>query len=454
MVSMDKNCMGTMPLPKLIVRFAVPALAGMLANALYNIVDRIFVGNTMGRDGLAAIGISFPCILLFVSAAMLIGAGAASRVSIMLGEGRREDAERTLGASFMLSCVSGVVFSLGAFVFYDDILLLMGASEHILEPAALYLRTIALGLPFPAVGFALSCEIRAAGSPAFAMGTQVLGAVANIVLDALFIIVLDMGIEGAAIATVLSQILSCAWTVYYFFSQSAKLRLRRRFVFAFDRTAISRMIAVGMPTCFVELNFAMINAIMTSTVSRYGGDIAVSAVGIYTSLDSLLFMPAIAIGEACQPVIGFNFGARRNDRVLKTAKMGIVITTAFYVVSFFVVMFGGEYLVMLFNRGDEELIKLSANAMRVSNLGLPVFGAVIIGTAFLQGLGLGRDAFIASFVRYALFLWLPLLTLPSILGIYGAWGSFAVSDFFGAAVTAFVALRVAKKLKEGRISPK
>ncbi|MDL2264602.1 MATE family efflux transporter, partial [Synergistaceae bacterium OttesenSCG-928-I11] len=418
----DKKFMESEPIPRLLARFAAPALVGMLANALYNIVDRIFVGQTVGRDGLAAIALAFPCMLFFISVGFLVGIGSASRVSILLGEKRTSQAERTLGNSLTLATVLSFVLLAGGAYFFREILLLSGTSEHLYPIAANYLHIVMYGVIFSIVSFTLSCQIRACGSPTFAMGTQVVGAVANIVLDAWFVIGRDMGVEGAAIATVISQILSCGWAMAYFFLPKSTLTLRWRDIVRLDRATVARIFAVGVPSCLVHLNFVLVHGVITNASSTYGGDLAVSATGVFMSLDSLLFMPAIAIAEACQPIIGYNFGAGKPDRVIKTVKAGMLATTAFYVTSFAVLMLFAEYMVMMFNRDDAELIALTSRAIRVANVGIPFMGLTVINTSFLQGLGKGREGLMIAVIRFGIFLWIPLLILPKYFGVLGAWG--------------------------------
>lgn len=443
----DRKFMEQERIPKLLARFAAPALVGMLANALYNIVDRIFVGQTVGRDGLAAIALAFPCMLFFISIGFLVGTGAASRVSILLGEKKTNRAEQTLGNALTLSLtLSLVLVSLGSF-FFRDILLLSGASEHLYPLAASYLRIIMFGVFFSIISFTLSCQIRAAGSPTFAMGTQLVGALTNVVLDAWFVIGMGKGVEGAAIATVMSQILSCCWSLSYFFTPKSVIKLRLRYVLGLDRQTITRILAVGTPSCLINLNFVLVHGVITNASSTYGGDLAVSATGIFMSLDSLLFMPAIAIAEACQPIVGYNYGAKNIERVIATVKTGIVATTAFYLASFTVLMMWAEYLVMMFNSDDAELIALTARAIRVANCCIPVMGISVVNGSFLQGLGKGREGLILAAIRFGLFLWIPLLTLPRYFGVLGAWGAFPVSDIFGSMAAGAFMLYTIKQLR-------
>jgi putative MATE family efflux protein len=442
------NFMDRESIPRIMARFAAPALVGMLANALYNIVDRIFVGQVVGKQGIAAIAVSFPCMLFFFCAATLIGTGAASRVSILMGEKKIQRAERTLGNSATLALAAGILLTIISSVTFGGILTLSGASETLFPMASEYLSRIICGIIFGVTSFSLSYQIRACGSPAYAMGTQVVGAAANIALDALFVMKFGMGVSGAAIATVISQGLSLTWALAYFWLPGAALRLRLRHMLAVDAATVGRIFAVGVPASLVQLNFVFVHGMITNSSNEYGGDLAVSATGIIMGLDSLLFMPAVAVGEACAPIVGYNYGARRLDRVISTVKNGLAITTAFYMLSFCAIMLFAERMASLFNSEDAELISLAARCMRYANLAIPVMSVSIICTALLQGLGRGRDGMLLSVVRFGVFLWTPLLILPHFYGLTGVWGSFPVSDVGGTIASAFVMASTIKRLRE------
>ena len=440
--------MGSERIPRLMARFAAPALAGMFANALYNIVDRIFVGQIVGAQGIAAIALVFPSMLLSFCVATLIGTGAASRVAILMGERRTADAERTLGGSLSLAIVSGIAFTIAATAFIRDMLVLSGASETLYPLAYEYMSHIVYGIAFGIVSFSLSYQIRAAGSPTYAMGTQVLGALSNVVLDALFVMKFGMGVRGAAIATVISQGISLCWALWYFWLPGAALRIRLRHMMKLDVAAIWRIFEVGAPASLVQLNFVFVHGLITNASNTYGGDIAVSATGILMGLDSLLFMPAVAMGEACAPIIGYNYGAGHIDRVISAVKNGIAITTAFYLLSFSAIMFFAEQIVMMFNSKDAELIRLTAGCIRYANAAIPIMSVSIICTSLLQGLGRGREGMALAAVRFGLFLWIPLLLLPRHYGVLGVWGSFPISDVSGTMASGILMRHTIKRLRE------
>jgi putative MATE family efflux protein len=425
------NFMDSERIPRIMARFAAPALVGMFANALYNIVDRIFVGQIVGARGIAAIALSFPAMLLFFCVATLIGTGAASRVAILMGERKVKDAEAMLGCSFAFAIVSGIILAVLAKIFIGDILVISGASDTLYPLAHEYLSHIIYGIVFGIAGFSLSYQIRASGSPVYAMGTQVAGALSNVALDALFVMKFGMGVRGAAIATVISQGISLCWALAYFLTPWAAFRLRFRYMARLDVAVIGRIFAVGAPASLVQLNFVFVHGLITNASNTYGGDLAVSATGIFMGLDSLLFMPAVALGEACTPIIGYNYGAGKIDRIISTVKNGIAVTTAFYFLSFSAIMFFAEHMVMMFNSSDMELISFTAKCMRYANVGIPVMSVSIICTSLLQGLGRGREGMLLAVVRFGLFLWTPLLILPRYFGVLGVWASFPISDISG-----------------------
>ena len=369
-------------------------------------------------------------------------------MAILMGERRTSDAEQTLGGSLSLAIVSGIAFTIAATAFIRDMLVLSGASAPLYPLAHEYMSHIVYGIVFGIVSFSLSYQIRASGSPAYAMGTQVLGAMSNVALDALFVMKFGMGVRGAAIATVISQGISLCWAMLYFWLPRAALRIRLRNMMRFDIAAIRRIFEVGAPASLVQLNFVFVHGLITNTSSAYGGDIAVSATGIFMGLDSLLFMPAVAMGEACTPIIGYNYGAGKIDRVISAVKNGVVITTVFYLLSFSAIMFFAEHMVMMFNSRDAELIRFTAKCMRYANVAIPIMSISIICTSLLQGLGRGREGMVLAAIRFGLFLWTPLLLLPRFYGILGVWASFPISDVCGTLASGILMRRTIKRLRE------
>jgi Na+-driven multidrug efflux pump len=216
-----------------------------------------------------------------------------------------------------------------------------------------------------------------------------------------------------------------------------------------DPPTVARIFTVGTPACLTTLNFVLVNGFINNASSSYGGDLAVSATGIFMSMDSLLFMPGVAIADACQPIVGFNYGAGRIDRAIRTAWTAILASSLCYITSFVAVMLFADKMAMLFNSSDMELISLASSALRVSYVGVPLMGISVVTSSFLQGLGKGREGFMLSIARFGVFLWVPLLTLPKRFGVYGAWGSFPVSDICGSITCLLFLVYTVRTLKGG-----
>lgn len=424
-------------IPKLLFTFAIPAMVGMIAGAVYNIVDRIFVGQYVGPAGLAAISICFPTMLLMFAFSLLISVGGASRVAILRGARKQRPAEQALAHAFMLLALVGIgsaLFSLTPGV--DKLLTLSGASEDIIPPAKNYLRIILIGGPFALVGAGVNSLVRACGSPRYAMGTQILGALTNVVLDAFFIAKLGMGVEGAAYGTIIAQALATACGVAFFYTKFTTLRIRPRFMFRPRLKVIKKIVSVGFAPFIIELSFVLYMTVMNRSIHRYGGDIGLSALGVFFAIDSLLFLPAMAIGEATQPIIGYNYGAGKPERVIKTIKLALVFVTVLYMCSFLLGELFAREMMMLFN-DDPELLAIGVPGMRIGYIGIIFVGVPIITTSALQGLGKARAALAMAISRHAVFMFLPLLILPRFFGLWGVWMSFPTSDIFGCVMAVF-----------------
>lgn len=424
-------------IPKLLFTFAIPAMVGMIAGAVYNIVDRIFVGNYVGTNGLAAITICFPAMLLMFAFSLLISVGGASRVAILRGARRRRPAEQALAHAFMLLAlvgIGGAAFSLTPWT--EKLLRFSGAGEEVIPLAKSYLKIILLGGPFALVGAGINSLVRACGSPRYAMATQVIGALTNVVLDAFFIVTLGMGVEGAAYGTVIAQALASACGVGFFYSRFTSLRLRFHFFLRPRLKVIKKIVSVGFAPFIMELSFVLYMTIMNRTIRYYGGDLGLSALGIFFSIDSLLFLPSLAIGEATQPIIGYNYGAGKPERVLKAIRLAIIFVTVIYLFSFLLAELFARQMMTLFS-GDPELLALGVPGMRIGYAGIMFVGVPIITTSALQALGKARVALFMAIFRHTIFMFLPMLILPRFFGIWGIWMSFPVGDTLGCVMALF-----------------
>ncbi|NLK00840.1 MAG: MATE family efflux transporter [Clostridia bacterium] len=420
---------------KLLIEFSIPAIVGMLVNALYNVADRIFIGNGVGSLGIAGITVGFPMMIIIMAFGMLIGMGATALISIRLGEEKIEEAELIMGNAMVLLILLSVALSAIGYMFMDPLLKLFGASKAVLPYAREYIRVILLGTVFSSIGFGMNNFIRAEGNPRIAMFTMLIGAFLNIILDPIFIFVLGMGMSGAAIATIISQFVSAAWVLYYFFSPSSLLKIRKKNL-KLDSAIIARTIAIGSAPFAMQLASSLLFVVFNNSLRVYGGDVAISGMGVVNSVSALLIMPVIGISQGAQPIIGFNYGAKQYDRVKEALKLAIIFATIVVCLGFVISMAFPSQIMSLFNKGDHELIAFGSKALRIFLLLLPVIGFQIAGSGYFHAVGKPRQAMFLSLSRQVLILIPLILILPRFYGLYGILFAAPISDLAATILTA------------------
>ncbi|MDF2839449.1 MAG: family efflux transporter, partial [Clostridia bacterium] len=333
---------------KLLVRFSIPAIIGMLVNALYNIVDRIFIGNGVSTEALAGVAIGFPIMLVLMAFAMLIGIGANSLVAIRLGEQKKDEAELIMGNALVLLVGITAVISFFGLIFLDPLLSIFGASAVVLPYAREYLRIILLGAVFQSVGMGINNFIRSEGNPKIAMLTMLIGALLNTLLDPLFIFVFDMGIAGAAYATILSQAVSAGWVLYHFIYGNSVLKLRIG-NFKLRLAIVGKIFALGAAPFMMQFAASILHGIMNKSLAVYGGDVAVSGMSAVMSITMLFLMPIFGINQGVQPIIGYNYGAHKYDRVKEALKLAIIAATIVVTFGFIITRLFAVQLISIFN---------------------------------------------------------------------------------------------------------
>jgi putative MATE family efflux protein len=430
------NPLGVEKISKLLLKFSVPAIVGMLVNALYNVVDRIYIGNSpiLGAYGIAGITIGFPIMIILLSIGLLFGVGGATLFSIRLGQKKYQEAEQTLGNAFSLLVLSGLLFMVLGEVFLTRILALFGASEQVLPYALSYMRYIFFGAVFQIVSIGMNHFIRADGNPRVAMLTMFMGAGINTLLDPLFIFGFNMGMEGAALATVIAQAISSIWVVSYFLGKRSRNKLRLVNLRP-CKTVIASIVSLGLPSFLMQLANSLLNVVLNKSLVLYGGDMAISAMGIINSLQTILVMPVVGINQGAQPLISYNFGAKKYPRVKEAAKLAILAAT-------FVVSFGylctrlfPRQLVSLFNR-DPDLLSFGSFALSRWLLLMPLIGFQMIGANFFQAIGRPRSAMLLTLSRQVLFLIPAVLVFPRVWGLEGLLYAAPVADFLSTILTA------------------
>jgi putative MATE family efflux protein len=440
--------LGTEPMGRLLWVLSAPAITGMVVNSAYNLVDTIYVGQGVGTQALAALAVCFPIQILFLAVAQTVGIGAASIISRRLGAGDREEADRTASGSFVMVIALSFLLSAAGLYFLDPLLRAFGASPAILQPAREYLSVILLGGIVFSLSVCSSSLARAEGNTRVSMTTMILGGVTNIILDPIFIFALDMGIQGAAIATVISQAVAFFWIQRYFMSGRSHLRIRRKYMIPDLRMMIG-ILAIGSSS-FARIAAGSIMAlVVNNTVMHFGSEVHLAVLGVTNRILTFALMPLFGLVQGLQPAVGYNYGSRAYGRVLKAFRYSILSATGLcMVVTLLLQAFPGTVL-SIFSR-DEDLLREGTGILRMMVLAMPFVGFQIIGAGVFQALGRAGSAFLLSVSRQVLFLIpltqvLPLLTDPPLEGV---WLAFPGADVLATAVTGLFFYREVKHLRK------
>ncbi|MFP4014985.1 MAG: MATE family efflux transporter, partial [Chitinispirillaceae bacterium] len=426
--------LGTGRIGSLLFKFSIPAIVGMVVNALYNVADRAFVGQAEGSLAIAGITVSFPLMVVMMGFGMLVGLGANALISIRLGQKRNEDAERILGNAATLLVLVSLSLTLLGTVFLHPLLTFFGASADVLPFAQSYLRIILFGAVFQAVGFGMNNFIRGEGNPKIAMYTMLIGAVLNLALDPLFIFVFGWGLEGAALATVISQAASAIWVLSYYLGPKSVLKLHLRNL-RLRWSVVWSIVELGSAPFFMQIASSAVITILNHQLGAYGGDVAISAMGVVFSVTMLFLMPIFGINQGAQPIIGYNYGARQFDRVKKAHYLASIAATLITLVGFTLAMLFPSAIISVFNRNDPRLIEMGSRALRIFLLMFPVVGFQVVTSNYFQAIGKPRAAMALSLSRQVFLLIPCLLILPGFLGLDGVFVSGPVSDFGSSLLT-------------------
>jgi putative MATE family efflux protein len=445
MMERDRE-LGTRSIPSLILKFSLPSIIGMLVSALYNVVDRIFIGQSVGPLGIAGATIAFPLMMVQIAFATLIGMGATTLISINLGRQDRETAERVLGNGFILVIAVALSVSALGLAFLDPLLRLFGASETILPYARDYTGVILAGTIFQVVALGVNNFIRGEGNPRIAMVSMLIGAVLNALLCPLFLFVFHWGMRGAGLATILSQGVSAVWVMGHYLSGRSVLKLRLANLRP-SRDIVLPILAIGSAPFAVNLANSVMNGIMNNQLQRYGGDLAVSSMGVVFALISLFVMIAFGINGGVQPIIGYNYGAGQGARVRHAALIAIGAAAAAFTLGFAIVQAFPRPLVLLFAGKSAELADMSAFALVRVLMFMPLIGFQIVSSGYFQAVGKPRHSMLLSLSRQVLFLVPLLYLLPSAAGLEGLWLAPAIADLLAAAVTAVFFIREMRALE-------
>lgn len=441
--------LATEPVARLLWRYSMPAVVGMVVNSLYNVIDRIFIGRGVGADAIAGLAITFPVMNLSAAIGVLIGAGAAARVSILLGADDHRNAAIVLGNALVLTVVNALVY-LGIFaVFLEPILMAFGASPASLPYAKEFLSYLLPGMLVMNLSFSFNNIMRASGYPVRAMVTMFIGTLCNLCLAPLFIFVLGWGIKGAAIATDISMTVSACFVFSHFFKRESTLHFQRG-IYRLKWPIVLGIISIGAAPSVVNAAGSVINVIVNTSLYRYGGDSAVAAAGIFTTVTSLLVMVVVGICQGMQPIIGYNYGAGQLDRLRRVFWLAAGVSTAICTAGFLAGMTVPELIAKAFTV-DETLIDVTANAIRISLVMFWCVGFQVVATTFFQSIGKAGQSIFLSLTRQVLFMIPFLLLFPAHMGLDGVWTAFPCSDTCATVVTAVMVMYQMRRL--GRMRP-
>lgn len=431
----SQQILGTEPIGKLLIKYSVPAIIGMIVNGLYNVVDRIFIGNIpgVGPLAIAGLGVTTPIMTIILAFGMLIGIGSATNISINLGKGKKEEAEKLIGNAITLAIIIGLSISIFGLMFRNQILNMFGASEGSLPYAKAYINIILLGSVFNLMGMAFNNLIRGDGNPKLSATIMVVGCFTNIVLDALFIMVFNMGIQGAAIATVTSQFITSIWGLSYYLKGKSNLKFRKSSL-KLDKSLVAAIFAIGSAPFAMQIAASCVQIICNNSLKTYGGDLAIGAMATINSIIMMVGMPIVGISQGAQPIIGFNYGAKKYDRAHKALKLCATAATLGLAIGWLLVQLVPEPIVSMFN-SDAELVSISVDGIRKYLSMMPLIGVSMIGSNYFQAIGKAKHAMVLSLLRQVILLVPMMLILPRIFGLNGVWFAQPIADIISFTVT-------------------
>ena len=442
----NQKHLGDAPIGKLLLQYSIPAIIGMVVNALYNIVDRMFIGNIpdIGSLAITGVGITMPIMTIVLAFGMLIGIGTTANISLNLGKGNRTTAEKLLGNAFTLSIIVGLAIAITGTIFANPILNLFGASENTLFYAKEYIGIILLGCTFNILSFALNSTVRADGNPKMSSITMVIGCGANIILDYLFIFVLNLGVKGAALATIISQAITFFIILYYYTAGNSNLKLKIE-NFKLKKHLVTMTFAIGIAPFATQIANSLVQVIANNALKTYGSDLAIGAMTVISSLNIIFMMPIFGINQGCQPIIGFNYGAKKYERAKEAFKYATIAACVICIIGFVSIQCFPTQIISLFNN-DPELTTLAIKGIRIYLLMMPVVGINIVATSYYQSIGKAKISMFVSLLRQVILLIPFTIILPKFIGLDGVWAAGACADSLSVIITLILLKKEFKQL--------
>ncbi|HHX68622.1 MAG: MATE family efflux transporter [Miniphocaeibacter sp.] len=444
----DKDFLGTEPIGKLLRKLAIPTVVAQIINMLYNLVDRMYIGHIPGEGHLAltGLGVCMPIIMIVSAFAALVSNGGAPRASIFMGKGDSESAEKTLGNSFFLQIIVSIVLTIILLIWNRDFLMAFGASENTIEYAVDYMNIYAIGTIFVQLTLGMNAFITAQGFAKIGMYSVLIGAVTNIVLDPIFIFAFNMGVKGAALATIISQALSCIWVVSFLLGKKTFLKIKTKY-FKLQANIIIPSLTLGLATFIMQASESIIFVAFNSSLLKYGGDIAVGAMTILTSVMQFAMLPLQGLGQGAQPIISYNYGAKNKERVLSGFKL-LLKYSLIYSISLwaFVMIFPKLFASMFTN--NIELINYTKTALRIYLAVLFIFGIQIACQMTFTSLGNAKESIMVAITRKFVLLIPFIYIMPRVFTSNKAFAVYAAEPVADILAVTFTVLLFRKQFKK------
>ncbi|MFZ4455186.1 MAG: MATE family efflux transporter [Bacteroidales bacterium] len=418
---------------KLLLKYSLPAIVGIMVNTFYNVIDRIFIGHGVGALAISGLAITFPIVILQGAFGMLIGVGASSRISIVLGQKNKKWAEKILGNSIVLSLLFSALFITLMLCFLDDILRLFGGTDQTIPFAREYLLILIPASVFTTLTYSFNNVMRATGYPTKAMIVMIVGAVMNTILAPLFIFVFDWGIRGAAIATMLSMATTAVFVLQHFFKKSSYLQFHWENL-KLEMEVVKSIVSIGMSPFLMNVAACLVNVILNNALLSHGHELAIGANGVVNSLAVVVVMGIVGLCQGMQPIVGYNFGAGNFDRMKRARNLTMGVASGFALVGFAAAMLFPRQIAMAFTT-DKALIDIAEEGLRTAFVFMPLIGFQIVTSSFFQSIGKVKISILLSLSRQVLFLIPMILVLPSFYGLKGVWMATPASDFLSASLT-------------------
>lgn len=438
--------LGTKPVGKLLAQYAFPAIIAMIAASLYNIVDRIFIGQIVGPMAISGLAITFPFINLGAAFGAAVGIGASTSISVKLGQRDYETAENILGNTVTLNLIIGSAFGIICLIFLDPILRFFGASDATIPYARSFMEVILAGNVISHMYFGMNAVLRAASKPRQAMMATIFTVLINIILDFIFISLWGWGIRGAAFATILSQALALCWQMKQFTNKDEILHLKRG-IYRLKKHLVKNIISIGISPFLMNVCACIVVIFMNNQLVRYGGDMAVGAFGIAYSVAMVFIMFVIGLDQGMQPIAGYNYGSQQTDRLMRVLKLTIFAATGIMVTAWLIAHLAPYYCARMFTK-DPELIRQAIKAIQINMMMYPIVGFQMVVTNFFQCIGKVKISIFLSLSRQLLFLIPLLVILPQFFNLNGVWASLPSSDFLASLVAAIIMITYMRRLKK------